>query len=395
MVATDSVRRAARVAAVLACGSLLAPIGPSAHADDRGAVAFFVHQTSDRLTVIHPSASVRADVGEDTELSAGYDADIISAATVDVRTVAYRASVDSSDDSPPDVVAGASVRGFEEVRNGLSLGIAHGFTRTVSGNVGYRFSDSPDYVTNAASLGMSVSDDDKNRTGTVALSVAHDDVGRVGDIRFLDSVTSLGVSVGWSTLLSSLAVFDLLAGIEHQSGFLESPYRTVPVYAPGEPNDPLEHYLESVPDARLRGALQGLVRIGFTPHVFGRALLRAHHDDWGVLGATLGLGVAIEPHPDWLCSLDGRFYLQREAGFYRGRYYTTGDAPRLRTADRELAASRHVSASTRLEYSAAAWLGFTWRVNANAELTVRHYDDTPRLPEEIAIQTGLALVAQR
>ena len=49
----------------------------------------------------------------------------------------------------------------------------------------------------------------------------------------------------------------MLAAIETQSGFLENPYRTVPVYAPGEPDDPRETYLESVPDTRLRGAVVG------------------------------------------------------------------------------------------------------------------------------------------
>lgn len=393
MVATDTRLRVAGATAALACLWLLAAGRGSA--DDRAATAVFVHHTDDHLTVVHPSATMRAGVGADTEVSAGYDADIVSAATVDVRTAVYRAAVDPGSGEAPDVIAGASVRGFEEVRHGLSLGVARGLSRTINGTVGYRFSYSPDYVTNAGNVGLSISDDGKNRTATVALSAAHDNVGRTGDLRFVDSVDSLGASLGLSSLLNSVTVLDVLAAIETQSGFLENPYRTVPVYAPGEPDDPRETYLESVPDTRLRGAVQGQLRIAFTPHVFGHTLLRVHADDWGVLGATTGIGAAFEPHPDWLWSLDGRLYVQGAAGFYRGHYATIGGAPRWRTADRELAASRHISAGTRLEYAAADWLDFTWRINANAELTLRRYDDTPRLPRELAIQTGLSLVAQR
>jgi Protein of unknown function (DUF3570) len=384
--------RSARGAALVATWAAFAAC--TARAEDRGSAAVFVYVSDDQLTVVHPSASVRADVAEDTELSAGYDADVITAATADVRTVAYRATGEETGEVP-DVVSGASVRPFHEMRNGLSLGIDHGFSRTLRGRAGYRFSHSPDYLTNAGSLGLALDDAGKNRTLSLSLSAAQDKVGRVGDDGYVGTLASVGATAGLSVLLGARAIAEVLVAFEEQLGFMENPYRTLPLYAPDAPDDPLEHYLEQVPDDRARFAAEGRLRVGFTRRWFGRTHLRIHADDWGVLGMTTGLGVALEPARDWLWSVDGRLYLQRAASFYRGRYYGDGEVPALRTADRELARSGSLSVGTRLDWGFADWLGFGWRLNASAEVIGHRYDDTPRLPEVLAFQAGLGLVAGR
>ena len=96
--------------ATLIFASLLAA---TARADDRAAAGVFVHTDDDGLTVIHPIASTRVEVADDTHVGVGWEADVISAATIDVRT-------------------SASPRGFEETRHGLSANVDHAIRPTLS-----------------------------------------------------------------------------------------------------------------------------------------------------------------------------------------------------------------------------------------------------------------------
>ena len=81
--------------------ALVAILVAPARAQDHATAAIFVHADDDQLTVVHPSASARATVDR-TAITARYDADVITSATIDVRT-------------------SASVRPFEETRHGLGL----------------------------------------------------------------------------------------------------------------------------------------------------------------------------------------------------------------------------------------------------------------------------------
>ena len=363
---------ATRRAAALLSLAVLSATG--VRADDRASAGVWVHTDDDQLTVVHPVASARAEVAEDTHVGVGYDADVISAATVDVRT-------------------SASPRGFEETRHGLSAGVDHALSRTVSVGTGYALSLSPDHVTHAGSLRGAVEDDDRVNIYAASLGVARDSVGRAGDEEPVGSLWSLGGSLSWTTLLSADAVLDLAAAVEHQRGYLESPYRFVPVTtAMGQREVRVP---EEVPDVRWRGALRGQIRLALTHWLFGRAFYRLHADDWGIAGHTLQLRVDVEPADRWLVAVHGRFHGQRGASFYDGEYDTLPEIPSLRTLDRELAPGFYVAGGLRVEHALGHWLGLDWRVDARAEVLRRRYIDTPQLPQRLSLTAGVGLVVER
>lgn len=349
-------------------------VAVSAQADDRAAAGVFVHTDDDGLTVVHPIASARAEVAPDTHVGARWEADVISAATVDVRT-------------------SASPRGFEETRHGLAFSVDRAFAPTLAGTASGAVSWSPDHQAFAGGLRAAVEDDARTHTLSASVAFAHEEVGRAGDLETIGTLDSFGGTLAWATLLSRVATFDLAIAAEHQRGYLESPYRFVPVRSSGGQDE--VRVAESVPDVRNRGATRAQVRVALSDGWFGRAWYRFHLDDWGVLGHTAELSVAAEPHPRWLVTVHGRFYGQRGASFYQAQYPTMPEIPSLRTLDRELAPGFYVAGGLRVEHELGDLLGFTFRADLRGEVLRHRYFDTPALPERHAITVGLGLAAER
>lgn len=335
----------------------------------------FIYDSSDQLTVIHPSATASADVSESTEVSATYDADVISAATIDVRTA-------------------ASPRGFEETRHGLALGVDHGLSRTARANAGIHVSHTPDYSSGSFGLGSSVQDAGRNRTLGISLSAAVDAVGRAGDEQPVGHVVSSGGSLSLASVLSEWSVVDVASTVEYKRGFLENPYRFVPIHPVGRANDAWIWVEESVPEDRLRGAGNVRYRTAFSSHLFARAMAGVHLDSWGILGGSGELQGSAQLG-EALCTLGGRTWVQRAASFYRGRYRREVSVPQWRTGDRKLSESFQVAGIARLEYELGQWNGMGWRVRINGELSWRRHIDTPKLPRETTLLVGSALEAWR
>ncbi len=351
---------------------LLAAFG--ARADDRAGAGLWVHTDDDGLTVIHPVATARVEVTEGTHVSAGYEADVISAATIDVRT-------------------SASPRGFDETRHGVSLGADHELARTARVGASTGLSYAPDHQTYSGALRGSLEDDARTNTVSASLGVAREVVGRAGDLEPMGGVWTVGGALAWTTLLSSEAVLDLSAAVERQHGYLESPYRFVPIVdAMGQLDVRVP---ERVPDGRWRGSGRARLRMGLARGVFAVGWYRLHLDDWGVAGHTVELSAAFEPAEGWLVTAHGRFYGQRGATFYQGTYATLPEMPVYRTLDRELAPGFYVAGGARVEYEAGEWLGMSWRFDGRAEVLRQRYFDTPSLPEKLALTAGIGLVVQR
>lgn len=338
----------------------------------RASAGVALHADTDRLTVIHPHASVRAPIGEDTRISARWEADVITAATIDVRT-------------------SASPAGFEETRHGIGAGIEHDLSRTTTVVATASVDLSPDYDSGALTLAAGWEDDSRARRFGLSTTLASSRVGRAGDRHAAGWLRSSGVSATYAALLSSEAVLDGAVGLDQQSGYLESPYRFVPIESAVGPSWQV-HLVESVPDTRLR--LGGRVRLRWsvTRAWVLRSSLRAHGDSWGVLGATIEIEswVRLAPALRWIVGT--RLHGQRGAGFYRATYYTLPELPRWRTLDRELAPGWQTSASTGAELDVGHVGGALLRVGVRAEGTWVRYVDTPRLPERLML-TAAATVS--
>lgn len=346
--------------AILAAGAAAAP------AQDRVSAGFALHTDDDGLVVHHPSVSASAEVVDGTRARAAWEMDAISAATVDVRT-------------------GASPRGFDETRHGLSAGVEQRLGAALAAGAAYATSLSPDHVAHRGTIAVSVEDAEQTRELTLGASVSRELVGRAGDREWTGTVTAVGADVAFTTLLSPELVVDLSAAFELRTGYLESPYRFVPIL--GGAGQRLTALPEAVPDVRRRAAGRIRLRWAFAPDLFATAAWRVHADDWGIAGHTVEARLARAFGPDVTLGVLARFYGQRSASFYRGEYFAIADLPVWRTLDRELAAAAHAGAGLWLQWRFLQWM----RLDARAELTRQRYFDTPRLPERTALTVGLAL----
>lgn len=363
-----------RRASALALTMLLALGSLTARADTRYATSLHGYTDSDSLEVLHPRVSARTDV-DDTTLGLSWDADIISAATIDVRS-------------------SASPRGFEEMRNGATLDIDHTLSSTVRLGASGTGSLSPDYDSATGSAHLSLEDAQHIHRVALTGTGSWSSVGRVGDQHPTGEAWAAGGALAWTWILSASLVLDVAAAMEHAHGYLESPYRFVSIY---DRNDPLARVgvPESVPDDRTRGSARVGLRLALSDQVFVRGSYRLHADDWGVLGHTVLGTLTYEPIPELRASLDVRYLGQRGASFYSGHYATLPTVPDLRTRDRELAPMSTMAAGLRLEVDVGHIDDLRVTLLGNVELAYTRYIDTPLLPERTAFTAGLGVALTR
>ena len=360
-------------AIAIALSLSIVPLWARADDEDRAALSTYVYSDSDGLTVVHPSASGVLHVTPELRLDARYDADVISSATIDVRT-------------------SASVRPFEEVRHGGRVGAMLELARTLRAGASYQLSWSPDYQAHSLGLSGRAEDDERVLSLGLDLRASHDVVGRAGDPSPSGEASALGAALTGSSVIASWLVLDASLALEWQHGYLESPYRLVWIRGLDQERVVVS---EQVPDDRVRTALSMGLRAALDPRVFVRAGYRLHADDWGVLGHTVELRASLEPHEDWLVTLQSRLLIQRGASFYQGTYATLPAVPLWRTRDRELAPSHATSIIAIVDWRFLREGELSVHVSARGELLYHRYLDTPLLPERVGAVTGLALTLVR
>ncbi len=351
---------------------VLALLPGAAAADDRVALGVTALADTDGLIVAHPAATARIGVTDDVHVSAGYEADVISAATVDVRTA-------------------ASTRPFEEVRHGGRAGLDARLARLTTLSFGYALSLSPDHASSGASVRLTQEDDARVHTLTVGLAGAYDAIGRVGDPGPTGEAGSFAATVGWGVVLSSVAVASLGVAVEHRRGYLESPYRFVTIGGAGSQ----VRVPEEVPDERWRGALSAGLRVAVAEPLYLRAGYRLHADDWGVVGHTVDVAGHLAPARGWLVTVSGQVLAQAGASFYSGAYATLPALPALRTRDRTLSPHHALGAGVELFAPLASVEGFELGAEVRGRLVYHRYLDTPLLPERTSFYAAIALVARR
>lgn len=343
-----------------------------AAADDRVSVGTSLAIDTDGLTVVQPAVSARVEVVEDVHVSGRYEADVISAATVDVRT-------------------SASVRPFEETRHGGALGLELELDRLTTLSGTGSFSYSPDYASGGLSLRLRVEDDARRHALTVDVGGAYDSVGRVGDASPTGDAFAAATALAWSIVLSPQAVVDFALAIDHRRGFLESPYRFVTVAGSGSQ----VRLPEEVPDERWRAALGGGLRWAIAEPFYIRAGYRFHVDDWGVAGHTVDVAGHLAPAPGWLLTASGRVLSQRGATFYSGGYATLPEIPEYRTRDRTLSPHWSMVGALDLRIPIETVAGFRVSANVRGRVVWHRYFDTPLLPERTTWIASFALTAER
>lgn len=342
------VLRAAIVAVLLL---LAGPVRAQVVELDTSHSVFYEAPTKTHMFVYSPTADVTASPWSWLDVRAGWEADVVSGASVSTKAGSVYGQSHT-----PDVVTTASVHDFRNVGRGEVE--IKGSTGT-SLLAGYSYGTENDYRSNA--LHVSARTDAYQHNTQFQLSYAHnfDQVcDRVQDTSQLNQPTTwqpLESSQGCFTSTPSRTTNDIAVDtyeaswaqswtpvIETQltytgqlvDGFQSDPYRSVII---GEGLKAQEH----VPNDRAREALTGRFAY-YLRSLKGavRLMVRAYHDTWAINSGTAELELEKSLGENVRIMARGRIYRQGGAIFWSDDY--TGGAPPLGpqgqyfTGDREL-----------------------------------------------------------
>ncbi len=319
--------------------------------------------TSSHMTVYSPSADLRATPWQFLDVRAGWEADVVSGASVSTKWgPTYQAS------HPVDVISAASVHDVRNVAKG-------GFTLrndAVSLSPGYSYATEKDYRSHA--IDVSAKTELFEHNTQIELSYAHDfdrvcdrvqsvNATPTGD-RALESSAGCftsdptrtthdvdldGYQASWSQSWTRIFATQLVYAAEILHGFLSNPYRSVIV---GEGLKAQEHH----PDNRGREAIALRANIYLEPlRAALRLKTRGYWDTWDVKSITAEAEFEKYFGEALRAEVRARYYRQSGALFYSDDY-TGGDSPlgpkgQYFTGDRELSPFSSVLVGLRGTYT--------------------------------------------
>jgi Protein of unknown function (DUF3570) len=124
-----------------------------------------------------------------------------------------------------------------------------------------------------------------------------------------------GYSLGWTWILDERDLIDVSASLMQLSGYLDDPYKVVPIGPPGTTNALPEHR----PGSRSRRA----VVIKYGHHYLGDSAIkltyRYYNDDWSVQAHLLEVEYDYRLSENWIVAPRVRLYTQTGASFYASR----------------------------------------------------------------------------
>lgn len=338
-----------RAAALPVLAIALAASGHAQHRASVGTSVFSESRGPLGTLVIAPRASVGVQASEAVMIEAGYDADIVSAATIAIV------------DSQLDVDAITSATVMEDVRHSVSAGTSV-VVDDVTLRAGYRFGIERDYRAHVPRLGLSIDAFDRASRIDVGLSVAFDEIcdarqssalavdrqklgsseGCFGGDRATRELTTGTLDLAWSQAVRPDLVLALRLSGQRSDGFQSSPYREVWL----GPWAAQEHH----PSLRHRGSASLEARLAL-PAIASVLLVRArgYADDWGMTAASaeaaldvaLGAGVRVGGRVRAYTQSGVAFYSDDYALRPRGQYFT---------GDRELSPMTSVLGGARASF---------------------------------------------
>ncbi|MBX7193556.1 MAG: DUF3570 domain-containing protein [Sandaracinaceae bacterium] len=349
-----------RLAPWIVVGIALAAVGVRAEGGevDVGATLFHEGGGPLNMTVITPSVRGRVDPVDELTIRLGWDADIVTGASV---------AVVDAPGARPDAITTATQ--LEDLRNvfsgGMELRSDYGSLRA-----GYSYGFEHDYTSHALTLGARAELFERNTTFDLSFAHAWDSVCDVAQPRMQDPVERrrLPSSTGcfsssntdlasrevalnsfqgsWTQAWAPIFVTQLTLSAQLVDGFQSNPYRAVWLGR----SSAQEHH----PDHRFRYAASLAGRLWIAP-ISGalHAMGRAYRDNWGV--QSLSAELALEEVIDGALRIRarGRYYAQSGAAFYsddyalspRGQYFT---------GDRELSTMSSVLVGGQISYTFSA-----------------------------------------
>lgn len=387
--------RCARPAA-LAAGLAVLGAGGVARAEvvsfETAHTIYYESPTRTNMFVYTPGGELSAKPTEWLGVRAGYEADIVSGASVSTKAgSAYQANNPAA-----DVISTASVKDIRHSgRGGLSLKKGD---VTATGN--YAYSTENDYRSHSFNVAIRTEAYDHNTQFEISYARNFDRVcdrtQGVNDpptrFRALESSDGCfksdplrtqrdlgvdGFQGSWSQAWTPIFVTQLVYTAQVTNGFQSSPYRSVII---GQGLRAQEHH----PENRARQALALRMNLYLRPiKAAVRVGVRAYDDTWDIKSGTIDAELEKYVLPPLRAALRGRLYKQTGALFWSDDY-TGGDRPlgpkgQYFTGDRELSPFWSWSAGARVTYlkyrsSEGRILGFLESFRAGGSFDVIGFD---------------------
>jgi len=289
--------------------------------------------------------------------------------------VGVRAAVDVISAASVDVVTQATNR-FSEVRSEAGVHLSKSFSGRIP-SVSYRFSQEPDYISHGGHIGISTPVRSKDTTVSGGYGYTYDRVGRHGTSfdSFSESMQLHSADASITQVLSPRTLVRLAYTLTVQDGYMEKPYRQVPMFTQAGLDraamdgvtlglDNFADYAlssrpaESVPDRRYRHALATRM-LHFVPSWDASLKLdyQLYTDSWGVLSNLVEPAINHQLTDNWMVRGFVRIYHQTAADFWQKTYVVSdaGQLPKWRTLDKSLTSYLSTTAGGRAEWRIAPY----------------------------------------
>jgi hypothetical protein len=291
-----------------ASAGALAAHGAQAQSQIDARVLYY-KESGGRTQVIDPVVNVHQDLGDawgTLDLLLAYDS--ISGAS---PTGGYP-SVDVTTSASGHTIAAGSIPQASYNDRRKSVGLAWG--RKIGSNlpsIDVSYAKENDYT--ARSIGLSDAWTFAGGRGTLhgGVDFSSDIVAPVTNNLQLPKKQQ-GFALGGTWILGERDLVDLSASLMKQSGYLDDPYKIVPVGTPGNFVEMPEHR----PDSRNRKAIVAKYGHYFLWGGALKATYRYYWDDWSLKAHTLELQYDHRLNEDWLVSPTVRLYTQSAASFW-------------------------------------------------------------------------------
>ncbi len=355
--------RASWAAVPIALIFLVSPMVPGlAHGDGLAKVTsdVLLYTDTDSVLVFSPQFTAHRELDDDGgKATARVTLDAISAASV-------------------DVISNATDR-FSEVRTAVDLSVSKAFSSYLP-SLSYRLSSEPDYTSHGFGVGLKRRLAGADTVLAANYGIQLDTIGRVDTPKdiFSESLTSHVAEISVTQVLSTEALIRVVYSLTVQNGYMEKPYRSVPLFAPGAAAsaassgmslniDTYDQFRlafrppESVPDNRYRHALAARL-LHYEPAFDGSIRLdyRFYADSWGITGHTFEPALRHALSERWRLDFWTRFFWQSSASFWQRTYVVQdmSSIPEIRTMDRSLSSSWHFTGGARAEWVPGAFSAY-------------------------------------
>jgi hypothetical protein len=265
------------------------------------------------IDVRNPALLVRKSLLDNYSVTAGYQVDQVSGASIDVEA---RAST------------------YKEERTAVSLGVDYVHEKTMLA-LGFNQSEENDF--DAQSLHLDLRQEFFADMTTVSLgySQGEDDIAQTGVAEFAEQAKRRHFRVGISQVLSPRWIANLSAETISDEGYLQNPYRAVRYRDLSFPAG-FTYQEEIYPRTRTSRAIALRLRQYLEHHAAVHYDLRNYSDSWGIGAVEIDLGYVYPfARSGWELETRIRHYRQSSADFYRD-LFDFQDQTNFRARDKEL-----------------------------------------------------------